>query len=569
MGFSLRRLAAVALPLAASVAASNNQTYDYIVVGGGPSGIITAERLAEANKTVLLLERGHGPTAATGSNYTLSWNSSLTPIDVPGLSSAVSGIEDLWEDYICPDTPAYAACVLGGGVSVNYMVFVHPPARDFDQWPAGWQWDDVAPAAQRLYSRNRGSTLPSQDGAYYDGGLYNTLSTFFRQIGWTAVDMIEQPDAKHQVYSHPAWNIKDALRAGPVRTYLPRALQHDRFHYRLRAKVTRLLRDGPRVTGVEVEDVDTGRVETLAVRAGGRVVLASGALSTPRILFHSGIGPADQIAVANASGIAVPPRDQWIDLPVGRNLKDHPIFYIVVNTTAAAAANTTDAYAMPDTASMLNGSDVANIDLYERRNAGILTQGRHRLIFFSSAKGPDGITRYFQGSCAASGDNTVTMTTYMTHGLTSTGVLQLDADGSTYFAQSPYLQTQADNETAAAFLQDMVDQITAPSTGFTLSTYLNTTAILGSLTSGIHYCGTAKMGLDNTTSVVDTNTKVHGMDNLVSHQSPCVCVCLLTNHTVHRGRQHPSRSAHGKQPGHHHGCCRGCRGENPCMLKKG
>lgn len=497
-----------ALTLAMKAAAS---TYDYIVVGGGPAGIITAERLSEANKKVLLLERGSGPTVATGSNHTLTWDDSLTPIDVPGLSSAVSGL-DLWNEYICDDTPRYSACVLGGGVSVNYMVFVHPAAHDFnDKWPRGWKWNDIAPAAKRLYKRNPGSTLPSENGKRYDQGMYSTLSGFFSKLGWKSVDMIKQPNEKHQVYSFPSWNIKDAERAGPVRTYLPLAQKRDNFSLRLKTKVIRLVRSGSKATGVEVEN-SAGAREIIKLAENGRVVLSAGALSTPRVLFNSGIGPKAQIQTAKKTGVTLPPKKDWIELPVGKNLKDHPIFYIIVNTG--------EIWGPLDTASVLNGSDTSNISLYEKKKSGVLTQGRHRMIFFSSNVGNDGITRYYQGSCAASAEGVVTITQYMTHGLTSTGVLGLSDDGSTVMEQSPYLQTDGDVEAATSFIQGMVDDITDPSTGSKLQTYTNTSAILGSLTSGIHYTGTAKMGTDDGrkggSSVVDTNTKVYGMDNLVS-----------------------------------------------------
>ncbi|RAL07683.1 FAD/NAD(P)-binding domain-containing protein [Aspergillus homomorphus CBS 101889] len=482
--------------------------YDYIVVGGGPSGIITAERLAEANKTVLLLERGRGPTVATGANDTLVWNKNLTPIDVPGLSADIGSLPE-WEDYICTDTEGYAACVLGGGVTVNYMVFVHPPDHDFnDKWPKGWKWDDVKPAADRLYERNPGSILPSADGKRYDQGLYTVLSNFFSNLGWKAVDMISQPNEKHQVYSYPAWNIQDQKRAGPVRTYLPLAEKHKNFNLQLGSKVTRVLRSGSRITGVEVENT-FGQRKNITLATNGKVVLSAGALSTPRILFNSGIGPKTQIETAQKSGVAVLPRNEWINLPVGIGLKDHPIFSIIVKSNGT--------YGPLDWTGIYNGTDTADINLYAQGN-GVLTQGKHRLTWFSSNV-VDGRTRYYQGSCAPTGENEFTITTYMTHGLTSSGVLGLDADGKTVYEKTPWMNTAGDRAAAKLFIQGLVDDLTHPSTGFQLETYTNVSSILGSLTTGMHYTTTAKMGTDdgrygNGTSVVDTNTKVYGTDNL-------------------------------------------------------
>ncbi|KAF7555557.1 hypothetical protein G7Z17_g2060 [Cylindrodendrum hubeiense] len=492
-----------ALTLAMTAAAAS--TYDYIVVGGGPAGIITAERLSAANKKVLLIERGQGPTVDTGSSNTLSWNETLTPVDVPGLTSAVGSVTD----YMCDDTAALAACVLGGGVTINYMVFVHPPDHDFDdKWPKGWKWANVAPAAKRLYQRNSGTTLPSKDGQRYDQGLYSTLSTFFSSLGWSSVDMITQPNEKHEVYSYPSWNIKDAIRVGPVRTYLPLAEERDNFTLRLGTKAIRVVRSGSQVTGVEVET--EGNREIIKLSKKGRVVLAAGALSTPRLLFNSGIGPQAQILTANKTGITLPPKKDWIELPVGKNLKDHPIFSINVKTN--------ETWGVFDTASVLNGSDTTNINQYESKASGVLTQGRHRVIFFSSNVGADGVTRYYQGSCAASGEGVVQIKVYMTHGLTSEGVLGLSEDGSTTIETAPYLQTEGDIEAATSFVKSMVDSITASSAGFELQTYTNTSAIIGSQTSGNHYVGTAKLGTDDGrkggSSVVDTNTKVYGMDNL-------------------------------------------------------
>ncbi|KAJ5425835.1 hypothetical protein N7465_000905 [Penicillium sp. CMV-2018d] len=501
---------AIALSVFTGVASASvfqNHTYDYIVVGGGPSGIISAEKFAKAGKKVLLLERGVGPTVATGNNETLTWDHSLTPIDLPGLSANIGAL-DVWNQYMCTDTAGNAACVLGGGVTVNYMVFVHPPARDFDdKWPKGWKWKDVESAADRLYKRNPGTTLPSADGKRYDQSLYAVLSKFLGGLGWKSVDMIEQPDEKHQIYSYPSWNVQDQMRAGPVRTYLPDAVKLDNFHLALRTKVIRLVRSGGHVTGVEIQTA-SGRSAVISVAPHGRVVLAAGALSTPRLLWNSGIGGKTQIETAKKSGVAVPPQAQWIDLPVGVGLMDHPIFPITFSTNAS--------FGLAGYEGILNGSDSRDISLY-RKDSGVLTQGKHRLIFFTSEE-IDGHTQYYQGSCAPTDEGVVTITAYMTHGLTSTGVLGLDASGKTVIEKSPYLQTAADRKAARTFVQKMVKDITAPSTGFELETNTNVSAIIKAQTPGTHYTSTAKMGTDdgrkNGTSVVDTNTKVYGVDNL-------------------------------------------------------
>ena len=177
----------------------SNSTYDYIVVGSGGSGIITAQRLVETAKTVLLIERGKASFHSSGGNLTVPWNNTVTVYDLPSMFNWLATFPG--NDGYCDDIPAMAGCILGGGTVVNGLAFIKPPAHDFDdKWPAGWQWSDVAASAERFYERNPGSTHPSADGKFYDWAVYDILSKNLAIIGWQQVDSSEDPDAKSKVY---------------------------------------------------------------------------------------------------------------------------------------------------------------------------------------------------------------------------------------------------------------------------------------------------------------------------------------------------------------------------------
>lgn len=326
-----------------NTATISDSKYDYIVCGAGPAGIIAAERIAESGASVLLLERGGPSLAFTGNNDTLPWNSSVSMYDVPGLDYYLNQVGT---NKLCTDTADQAGCLLGGGTMVNAMMFVKPQARDFDdKWPAGWKWSDVSASADRLYERNPGQNYGSEDGDRHNDEAYRVLSKFLGANGFKETDLIDgDNNARQNVYGHPPWDLKNGMRAGPVRNYLPRAQQLDNFKLMLNTKVVRAIRNGTTISGVETETAAGQRV-IYNINAGGKVVLSSGAMSTPRILFNSGIGPAKQLqtVASGSTGITLPAESEWIDLPVGAEIKDRVIFTIKFKTSKPmASVPTTD-----------------------------------------------------------------------------------------------------------------------------------------------------------------------------------------------------------------------------------
>lgn len=486
-----------------------NATYDYIVAGGGAAGIVAAARIAESGASVLLIERGGPSYEFTGNTDTMSWNDSVSMYDVPGYGYYLSAVGS---PAFCTDTADQAGCLLGGGTSVNAMMYVKPQERDFDdKWPQGWKWADVSAAADRVWERNPGQTYGSEDGNHYDDEAYNVLSQFFAGQGWTDTDFIQDPNSKVDVFGRPPWNVADGLRSGVVRTYLPLAQDLSNFKLMMNTNVVRAVREGSEISGVEVETKDGQRV-IYNVNAGGKVILAAGAMSTPRILFNSGIGPAEQLQIvaSGSSGVTLPDEADWIDLPVGAEIKDHPIFTVKFNTSNALHAESAAAFTTPNQ---------TTIDLFAK-GSGILAQSGQRLNWWSSVNTTDGTEVFFQGTCNAPADNTIQMKVYITHGSQSVGSLGITAAGATSFITNPHMTSDVDTEAITLMMDRLIKMTQGGNSTLSLIAPTGVTNVTGAdlikdFKTGSHYVGTAKMGTKGDSGVVvDTDAKVYGTDNL-------------------------------------------------------
>ncbi|MDO5703859.1 MAG: choline dehydrogenase [Paracoccus sp. (in: a-proteobacteria)] len=292
---------------------------DYVIVGAGSAGCALAYRLAEAGRSVHLIEYG-------GSDFGPF-------IQMPGaLSYPMSMARYDWGFSTQPEphlggrrlvTPR--GKVLGGSSSINGMVFVRGNPKDYDHWAdtgaTGWGWSDVLPYFKRMETWHGGtSPLRGTDGPLHvtrgprRNPLFNAFIEAGVEAGWPRTE--DYNGAQQEGFGPMEATIWRGRRWSAANAYLRPALKTGRVRI-TRGLATRVLFQGTGATGVEVQV--KGRVQI--VHAGREVILSASPINTPKLLMLSGIGPADHL------------RDHGLDVladrpGVGANLQDHLEIYM-------------------------------------------------------------------------------------------------------------------------------------------------------------------------------------------------------------------------------------------------
>ncbi|PKS12499.1 hypothetical protein jhhlp_000706, partial [Lomentospora prolificans] len=314
------KLSAIILTATVAVAAAVEDSYDYVIVGGGTAGLALATRLSLGLPDAAILVVEAGPSALDEIR-----------INAPGMRGSTLGSVYDWNFTTIPQealggrqVDVNRGHVLGGSSALNYLCYDRASEAEYDAWGElgnpGWGWDNMI--SGMIKAEN--FTAPSSDIHGDSGPIRGTYARKFPEAlhSWLpTLNGLGIETNEKAVSGNPIGasiqptnvDVTKYTRSYAANSYLP--LAGDNLEVLTDTRVFNVdfadkkCKGQLRATGVTLDD-------GTKIKAKREVILSGGSIGSPGLLENSGIG---QTEVLQAAGI-----ETILELPgVGENYQDH------------------------------------------------------------------------------------------------------------------------------------------------------------------------------------------------------------------------------------------------------